>query len=378
MKMASVKHKSSVHCATVIKQEPVEDDPLASPKQEMEYISVKEETPEWEVPDGHNSMQDPLSIVKEECSSSEDFLGPSTHSIEEEEEEEEDDDEKDEDAVCEDDFEELKHEVESGGSEPESTIPVGVEDDKNNSDGRSLIACIPPASGTDNRIQCTTRQEAFNGSKIGTRHLRHRCGICKTTFAQLQELKEHTHLNRCELQHSCSVCHKIFTNSTDLKGHFRVHTGEHQYSCGVCNKTFAQRCTLKQHSRLHTGERPYNCKFCSKTFIRNTCLKQHLRVHTGERPYNCGVCNKTFTQSYTLTQHLRLHTGERPYSCRVCKKTFTRSSTLKEHSLLHTLANIPTDVASFISKNSLKKHSRLHTGRTSEVFVTRHLDEVGN
>ncbi|XP_047100019.1 zinc finger and SCAN domain-containing protein 31-like isoform X4 [Schistocerca piceifrons] len=358
MKMASLKHKSSVHCATVIKQEPVEADPLASPKQEMEYVSVKEETPE--------------------CS--EDFLGPSTHSIveEEEEEEDDDDDEKDEDAVCEDDFEELKHEVESSGSEPESAIPVGVEDDKTDSDGRSLTACIPPASGTDNRIQCTNSQEAFNGNKIGIRHLGHRCCICKTTFAQLQELKEHTHLNRCELQHSCSVCHKIFTNSTDLKGHFRVHTGAHQYSCGVCNKTFAQRCTLKQHSRLHTGERPYNCKFCSKTFIRNTGLKQHLRVHTGERPYNCGVCNKTFTQSYTLTQHLRLHTGERPYSCRVCKKTFTRSSTLKEHSLLHTLANIPTDVASFISKNSLKKHSRLHTGRTSEVLVTRHLDEVGN
>ncbi|XP_046981933.1 zinc finger and SCAN domain-containing protein 12-like isoform X7 [Schistocerca americana] len=271
MKMASVKHKSSVHGATVIKQEPVEADPLASPKQEMEYISVKEETPVEADPLASPKQEMEYVSVKEEtpfqeCSSSEDFLGPSTHSIEEEEEEEEeeeDDDEKDEDAVCEDavcedDFEELKHEVESGGSEPESTIPVGVEDDKNNSDGRSLIACTPPASGTDNRIQCTTRQEAFNGSKTGTRHLRHRCGICKTTFAQLQELKEHTHLNRCELQHSCSVCHKIFTNSTDLKGHFRVHTGEHQYSCGVCNKTFAQRCTLKQHSRLHTGERPYN------------------------------------------------------------------------------------------------------------------------
>ncbi|XP_047100021.1 RNA-directed DNA methylation 4-like isoform X6 [Schistocerca piceifrons] len=127
MKMASLKHKSSVHCATVIKQEPVEADPLASPKQEMEYVSVKEETPEWEVPDGHNSMQDPLSIVKEECS--EDFLGPSTHSIveEEEEEEDDDDDEKDEDAVCEDDFEELKHEVESSGSEPESLLCQSLE-----------------------------------------------------------------------------------------------------------------------------------------------------------------------------------------------------------------------------------------------------------
>ncbi|XP_049943829.1 zinc finger protein 629-like isoform X3 [Schistocerca serialis cubense] len=322
MKMASVKHKSSVHCATVIKQEPVEDDPLASPKQEMEYISVKEETPEWEVPDGHNSMQDPLSIVKEfqECSSSEDFLGPSTHSIEEEEEEEEDDDEKDEDAVCEDDFEELKHEVESGGSEPESTIAVGVEDDKTNGDFRGLFNCVPMASETCNMIQCTTRQEAFYGNKIDTRHLGHRCGICKTTFAQLQELKEHIHLNQCELQHSCSVCHKMFTKSSGLKRHFRVHSGERPYSCGVCNNTFTQSCHLKQHSRLHTGERPYICGFCKKTFTAQTNLNKHLLVHSGERRYSCGLCNKRFVQSCHLKQHWHTHIGERPHRCEVLQQ----------------------------------------------------------
>ncbi|XP_049795835.1 glutamic acid-rich protein-like isoform X10 [Schistocerca nitens] len=135
-KMASGKCRSSVCGATLIKQEPVEADPLASPeqeiehlsvkqetpvdanplassKQEMEYVSAKEETPEWDVPDDHDSTHDPQSIIKEECSSSEDFLSPSAPSIE-------DDDEEDEDAVSEDDFEELKHEVESRSSGSES------------------------------------------------------------------------------------------------------------------------------------------------------------------------------------------------------------------------------------------------------------------
>ncbi|XP_049841308.1 uncharacterized protein LOC126291704 isoform X10 [Schistocerca gregaria] len=125
--MASGICRSSVCGATLIKQEPVETEPLASPeqeiehisvkqetpvdvnplaspKQEMEYVSAKEETPEWDVPDDHNSMHDPQSITKEECSSSEDFLSPSAPSIE-------DDDEEDEDAMSEDDFQtvSMKH-----------------------------------------------------------------------------------------------------------------------------------------------------------------------------------------------------------------------------------------------------------------------------
>ncbi|XP_049841314.1 uncharacterized protein LOC126291704 isoform X16 [Schistocerca gregaria] len=102
--MASGICRSSVCGATLIKQEPVDVNPLASPKQEMEYVSAKEETPEWDVPDDHNSMHDPQSITKEECSSSEDFLSPSAPSIE-------DDDEEDEDAMSEDDFQtvSMKH-----------------------------------------------------------------------------------------------------------------------------------------------------------------------------------------------------------------------------------------------------------------------------
>ncbi|XP_046981953.1 uncharacterized protein LOC124551077 isoform X6 [Schistocerca americana] len=82
-----------------VKQEtPVEADPLAFPKQEIEYIPIKEETPEWDMPDDHYSIHDPLSITKEECSSSEDFLSSRALSIKEEE------DRKYKDTMREDDF----------------------------------------------------------------------------------------------------------------------------------------------------------------------------------------------------------------------------------------------------------------------------------
>ncbi|XP_049795848.1 uncharacterized protein LOC126210602 isoform X6 [Schistocerca nitens] len=76
----------------------VEADPLPFPKQEIEYIPIKEETPEWDMPDDHDSIRDPLSIIKEECSSSEDFLSSRALSIKEEE------DRKDKDTMREDDF----------------------------------------------------------------------------------------------------------------------------------------------------------------------------------------------------------------------------------------------------------------------------------
>ncbi|XP_046982259.1 uncharacterized protein LOC124551294 isoform X3 [Schistocerca americana] len=64
--------------------EMVETDPLVSVKQEIEYVCVKQESPdvqEWEVPDDWNDAQDPLSIDKEECPSSEDHLTSSTFNI---------------------------------------------------------------------------------------------------------------------------------------------------------------------------------------------------------------------------------------------------------------------------------------------------------
>ncbi|XP_049841500.1 neurofilament medium polypeptide-like isoform X16 [Schistocerca gregaria] len=150
--MAAGQHTCSICDSITIKQEPVEADAQVSPKQEVEYISVKEEPlglQEWEMPECHSSAQDPLSFTKEECSLSEDYIGPITYNIDktenEEDEEEaasEDDgqecslsedyigpitynidktenEEDEEEAASEDDWQEFKNEIESISSEPE-------------------------------------------------------------------------------------------------------------------------------------------------------------------------------------------------------------------------------------------------------------------
>ncbi|XP_049768982.1 peroxynitrite isomerase THAP4-like isoform X6 [Schistocerca cancellata] len=111
-KTAQGEHRSPVCGVTVIKHEPVAV-PLTFPKQEMELLSVKEEPLDWEVPDGHVSTQDPLNIVKEACSPSDDCLGPRPLDTGKTE------DDEDEEAMSEDDFVVVKHEVESVGSDSE-------------------------------------------------------------------------------------------------------------------------------------------------------------------------------------------------------------------------------------------------------------------
>ncbi|XP_049795902.1 glutamic acid-rich protein-like isoform X5 [Schistocerca nitens] len=218
MMTTPARHESFFCDTTFIKQEPVEAEPHTSPKQEIEYISVKEEAlveaephtspkqeieyisvkeetlclRDWEVPEGHDSVRDPLSVNKKENSPSEDFRTSSTLNIEKTEDEEEEEkamskdsgeecssseeflersvfhaekteDEEGDQAVSEDDFEELKHGVEStsSDSEPESTITVGVEDDKSSDDNGCLASSSSLAAETGN----TTKQETSSGNK---------------------------------------------------------------------------------------------------------------------------------------------------------------------------------------------------------------------
>ncbi|XP_049943596.1 zinc finger protein 3 homolog isoform X1 [Schistocerca serialis cubense] len=349
---------------------------------------------DWEMPDGHGSMQDPQNtdtektapeeggstvssemIVKqepeypssenfpvpitfntlkievvedeekavsdafqEEYSPSEDFLGPSTFNIEKMR------DDEDEGSVNEDAFNEFNHGVEltSSGGEPGSTIPVDMEDNKISDGSGRLVTNVTLSRGTCNRIQRTSLQETSCLNEFVIRHLRQRCDIYSKTFSRLQDLKEDTDVDRCEFLLSCNLCHKAFTSSSSLNKHFRVHTGKNPYECSICNKTFVQYHKLKQHLLVHTGERPYVCGVCNKPFGQKNKLKQHSQIHTGERPYICEVCQKRFRCNSHLKEHLRQHTGERPYSCNICQKKFTCKGNMRKHVLTHDKTTIYT------------------------------------
>ncbi|XP_049768884.1 zinc finger protein with KRAB and SCAN domains 8-like isoform X3 [Schistocerca cancellata] len=320
---------SSVSNEMIVKQEP-EYPPSANFPVPITFNTLKIEV----VEDEEKAVSDDF---QEEYSPSEDFLGPSTFSIEKMR------DDEDEGAANEHAFKEFNHGVEltSSGGEPGSTIPVDMEDKISDGSGR-LVTNITPSRGTCNRIQRTSLQETSCLNEFVIRHLRQRCDIYSKTFSRLQDLKEDTDVDKCEFLLSCNLCHKAFTSSSSLNKHFRVHTGENPYKCSICNKTFIQYHKLKQHLLVHTGERPYVCGVCNKPFSQKNKLKQHLQVHTGERPYICEVCQKRFRCNSHLKEHLRQHTGERPYSCNICQKKFACKGNMRKHVLTHDKTTIYT------------------------------------
>ncbi|XP_049943450.1 zinc finger protein 571-like isoform X2 [Schistocerca serialis cubense] len=255
---------------------------------------------------------------------------------------------------------ELQNDVESTsyGSEPESNIPVGKEDDKETDGSGSLASGGGVSTGPSNTKQCSPNQVAFCERDRGTLQSVHNlatgrettaqslgltedkefpysCSVCHKTFVSRGGWKIHLRRHTGERPYSCDVCHETFPSNTHLKNHLRQHTGDGPYICEVCHKVLSCESSLKIHSRVHTGERPYVCKVCQKTFVSSTNLKKHSRVHTGEHPYTCEVCHKAFICGSNLRRHSRVHSGERPYICEICHKTFNQSSSLKTHSRVH-------------------------------------------
>ncbi|XP_049768469.1 zinc finger protein 570-like [Schistocerca cancellata] len=256
----------------------------------------------------------------------------------------------------------LQNDVESTsyGSEPESSIPVGTEDDKETDGSCCLASGDGVPTGPSNTVQCSPNQVAFCERDNGTLQSVHNLATAKETTAQFLGLAEDK-----EFPYSCSVCHKTFVSRGGWKIHSRRHTGERPYSCDVCHETFPSNAHLKSHSRRHTGDGPHVCRVCHKVLSCESSLKVHSRVHTGERPYVCRVCRKAFVSSTNLRKHSRVHTGEHPYSCGVCHKAFVCGSNLRRHARVHSGERPYTCQVchkAFNQSSSLKTHSRVHSG----------------
>lgn len=152
-----------------------------------------------------------------------------------------------------------------------------------------------------------TQSTLFHHQKTHTNGKPYNCHECNTSFALLNEYKQHMKDSHADTQNlRCSDCYKVFVSSAELDQHKLV---EHRLECEMCGKTFARLAYLKLHIQIHDGDNLFNCQFCSTGFDTEYAYKQHLRIHpeyqTAKRTYHCQVCEKVFQHPSNLVAHYR-------------------------------------------------------------------------
>ncbi|XP_056670244.1 zinc finger protein 496 isoform X4 [Monodelphis domestica] len=174
------------------------------------------------------------------------------------------------------------------------------------------------------------------------------CPECGKNFRWRANFIRHLKSRKEEKKvHECPICRETFTESEDLKEHRETHETKKPYICGECGKSFRLSSHLVSHSRMHTQEKgpelskkeqqgtsssssspseeitnpstlfgeekreqTHKC-FCGKTFEQQDLLVQHSSIHTKDKSLKCQYCVKSFFHKHDLIRHQRVHMKRR-------------------------------------------------------------------
>ena len=78
-----------------------------------------------------------------------------------------------------------------------------------------------------------------------------------------------------ELKFECDICRSTFEEMDQLREHLSIHTGEKRHNCDMCNKQFRFRSALNRHKgAVHTEQ---TFKYKSALFLRGHSKAKHDR-----------------------------------------------------------------------------------------------------
>ena len=136
----------------------------------------------------------------------------------------------------------------------------------------------------------------------------------------------------------CPKCKRNFPIDADLTRHHCGLTKSAQeiLSCAICRTTFDEMDKLKEHMRKHWESLPYKCHVCSERYWTEKSLKRHLIKHeTREKPFACVECNAKYVHKRQLLLHMaNVHSRDRAarkYPCDICGRNFLRKCDLTKH-----------------------------------------------
>ncbi|EAT42538.1 AAEL005923-PA [Aedes aegypti] len=110
---------------------------------------------------------------------------------------------------------------------------------------------------------------------------------------------------------TCSICKSSFANDEELRNHrFSSHMARN-YRCVECFVSFPARTQLKEHQKMHQPKcaRIVRCSIesCTKDFRSMVELDKHFAENHRLAVLRCLMCGALFVNSCTLEIHKRQH-----------------------------------------------------------------------
>ncbi|XP_020822412.1 zinc finger protein 496 isoform X3 [Phascolarctos cinereus] len=170
------------------------------------------------------------------------------------------------------------------------------------------------------------------------------CPECGKNFRWRANFIRHLKSRKEEKKvHECPVCRETFTESEDLKEHRETHETKKPYICGECGKSFRLSSHLVSHSRMHAQEKgPELSKKEQQGSSSSTSPSEEITNSSTlfgeekrEQTHKCCFCGKAFEQHDHLVQHSSIHTKDKSFKCRYCVKSFLHKHDLIRHQRVH-------------------------------------------
>ncbi|XP_055334087.1 uncharacterized protein LOC129585444 [Paramacrobiotus metropolitanus] len=254
--------------------------------------------------------------------------------------------------------------------ESESSLPVTVDDDYRQTDGRS--------GGRPK----TLRSKPKRMSKARTFFTSNICLECNVRFRREDMLRLHQlgHTGYDDQpERECPECSKHFDEFSALLKHVDEH-GTPLVECPVCSETCSLSAILVHLHRYHPGFerrglylRRLNCDKCGMRFANNFLYRLHQLGHQDQECVDsikitrkCPECDEMFERLEKLAEHVNVH-GKHTKKCPVCNGYYAgmKKHIARNHPQYLPETCCPKCRKECTNESSLLRHLRSHRVRAS-------------